>query len=297
MLLGLFGGGLIFGSLISVLLVKLLTGAPLMEVGVALSDPKNVQISRFVQAVGAFFMLGLPAIIFGIIVNKKPFNYLGFSTQFNYKQLLIVLLLLLASFFVVGSLAEVNQAIPISKNLQVTFKKLEDEYSKQVLALAQMNSAADYLLSLIILALLPAIFEEMFFRGAFQQVMISLTMNIFIGIFITSIFFSAIHLSYYAFLPRVFLGILLGYIFYYSKNIWLSIFLHFCNNAFVITQMYILSKAGKLNADALNETFPIYYGLLGIIAVFALFVVYKKECNRYIASKAVAEEEKIFNIH
>jgi predicted solute-binding protein len=56
--------------------------------------------------------------------------------------------------------------------------------------------------------------------------------------------------------------------------------------------MYILSKAGKLNADALNETFPIYYGLLGIIAVFALFVVYKKECNRYMRLKQLLRKKK-----
>src|SRR5258706_11305222 len=79
-------------------------------------------------------------------------------------------------------------------------------------AIANMKTTQDYIVSLLIIALLPAFFEEMLFRGSLQPVMISITKNTFAGILITSILFSAIHGSYYGFLPRVGLGLIIGYV-------------------------------------------------------------------------------------
>ncbi|MGN6618089.1 MAG: lysostaphin resistance A-like protein [Ilyomonas sp.] len=297
-LIGLFFGGLVFGGIATLFLVKGLLNVPLTQLAEVITNPANVQAARLIQVVGAFFMLALPAFIFALIVYKKPFEYLGFSRRANARQFFFVLLMLIASFAVVGALAELNQMIPISKSWQTYFQGKEDEYNKQVMALARMDSPLDYIWALLILALLPAIFEEMFFRGALQQVLIRLTHYVFIGIFITSILFSLVHASYYGFLPRLFLGMLLGYIFYYSKNIWLNVALHFLNNAIAITQMYMLSKEGKLNAEALNQTFPLYYGIIGFVAVLAIFVAYKRESERFLltTSKAEAEKNNAFNI-
>lgn len=298
-LIGLFVGGLVFGGIATLFVVKGMLNVPLTQLADAITNPANVQAARVIQVVGAFFMLALPAFIFAVIVYRKPFNYLGFSLRLNVRQFFYVLLLLIAAFAVVGALAQLNEMIPISKSWQTYFQGKEDEYNKQVMALAHMNSPVDYIWSLLILALLPAVFEEMFFRGALQQVMIRLTKYVFLGILITSILFSLVHASYYGFLPRLFLGMLLGYIFYYSKNIWLNITLHFLNNAFAITQMYVLNSKGKLNAEALNQTYPLYYGLIGLVAVLAIFVVYKRECERFLltASEIDAERDNAFNIH
>ncbi len=289
-LIGLFLAGLIFGSIITLLIIKLVFGIPFMDMAEAILNPKNVQAARLLQSVSAFFMFAVPAFVFALIIDKKPFRYLKFSGGFSAKQLFLIILLLFASLFVGGALAELNQIIPISKDLTAYFKKIEDSYNAQVMAMAHMDSLGEYFLSLIVLALLPALFEEIFFRGALQQVLIHLTRNAFTGIFITSILFSAIHLSYFGFLPRLFLGMLLGYIFYYSKSIWLNIATHFLNNAFVVTEMYVLSRSGKLTAEALDETFPLYFGLLSIIAVLALFVVFRKESERYLSAKAIVQQ-------
>ena len=130
-----------------------------------------------------------------------------------------------------------------------------------------MKTTLDYVLSLVIIALLPAVFEEMLFRGSLQPVFISVTRNAFAGILITSILFSAIHLSYYGFLPRLALGLIIGYISYFSKNLWLSVITHFLYNGFGVTQIYALSKAGKLNAESMDTTLPMY-GLIGLAALF-----------------------------
>jgi uncharacterized protein len=129
---------------------------------------------------------------------------------------------------------------------------------------------------------MPAIFEEMLFRGSLQQIMIALTRNAFIGILITSILFSASHVSYYGFLPRLFLGIMLGYLFYFSKNIWLSIIAHFLNNAYSLAVMFALSRTGKLNMEPLDETYPLYYGIIGAAVIILLFIAFDRESKKLL---------------
>ncbi|MGN6355230.1 MAG: lysostaphin resistance A-like protein, partial [Parafilimonas sp.] len=163
-------------------------------------------------------------------------------------------------------------------------KALENEYNQEMMAIASMKSVQDYLVSLVMIALLPAIFEEMLFRGALQPVMINLSKNVFIGIFLTSFLFSAIHISYYGFLPRLALGLMIGYVFYLSKNLWLSSITHFLYNAFGVSQMYVLSMRGQLTPEAMNaNNTPLIYGLLAAVSVIIIFRYFKKESEVVIS--------------
>ncbi len=282
-LIGLIGAGLVLASLVSVIIIKIMLNVPLNQLAAAVLDPKNIQVARFVQFASTFFLFALPAFAFAALVNRKPIQYLGFSTHANTRQFYIVLLLVIAALFAQSIFSQLNEMIPISKNLEQYFKQLEDDYAKEVLSMAQMKSFGDYIYALLILAFLPALFEEMFFRGALQQAFTGLFRNAFWGILITSIFFSAAHFSFYGFLTRMFLGMLLGYIFYYGKNIWLNITAHFLNNAVVVTALYMLSRSGKLTEKNLeDDNYPVFVGLLAIVAVFALFTFFKRECLKTV---------------
>ena len=277
-LIALLGAGLILASVVSVIIIKLALNVPLSGLAAAILDPKNIQVARFVQFVSTLFLFAMPAFVFAAIAERRPVYYLGFSTHSNARQFYLVLLLVIAALFAQSTISQLNEMIPLSKNWAATFKRMEDEYTKEVLGMAQMKNFGDYIYALIILAFLPALFEEMFFRGALQQTFVRLFRNAFAGILITSIFFSAAHFSFYGFLTRLFLGLLLGYIFYYSKNIWLNITAHFLNNAVVVTGLYLLSRSGKLTEKSLeDENYPIYVGIIAIVAVFALFTFFKRE--------------------
>ena len=297
-LLALLGAGLILASLISVIIIKLALGGPLSGMAAAILDPKNIQVARFVQFASTFFLFAIPAFVFAAIIERRPVQYLGFSTHSNARQFYIVLLLVIAALFAQSTISQLNELIPLSKNLQTTFKNMEDEYAKEVLSMAQMKTFGDYIYALIILAFLPALFEEMFFRGALQQTFIRMFRNAFWGILITSIFFSAAHFSFYGFLTRLFLGLVLGYIFYYSKNIWLNITAHFLNNGVVVTGLYLLSRSGKLTEKSLeDDNYPVYVGILAIVAVFALFTFFKRESvkNTVITQDGEREEYQLNN--
>jgi membrane protease YdiL (CAAX protease family) len=240
-------------------------------------------VARLLEATGSFFFVALPAIAFAFITNRSSFQFIGFNKLVSGKQVFLIIVIIFMALIVSGALSELNERIPISKEAAKYFQSLEDEYNKEMAAIANMKSSGDYILSLLLLGFLPALFEEMFFRGCLQQVMIGLAKNTFTAIFITSALFSAIHFSYYGFLPRLFLGLILGYIFYYSKNIWQSILAHFLINAFALTEMYSESLSGKPVVDSAEDHFPFYYGVIGIIAVIFLLRMFKKESQIVIS--------------
>ncbi|HYJ65068.1 MAG TPA: CPBP family intramembrane glutamic endopeptidase [Parafilimonas sp.] len=277
-LLCLVGVGLLVGSFISIAIIISNLHVPMAQLKDALLNSTNANLSRTIQFISTFFAMALPAIIFARIVNRKPFSYIGFNSAISGKQVFILVGIVLIGLILSAALSELNAMIPLSKSLAQSFKAMEDEYDKQVFAIANMKTVQDYIMSLIIIALLPAIFEEMLFRGCLQPVMINITKNVFVGILLTGILFSALHGSFYGFLPRLALGLILGYIFYFSKNLWLSIIFHFFNNALGITQMYALSRKGLLTQNAMNDdTLPLYYGLIALVALYFAFRFFKKE--------------------
>jgi hypothetical protein len=125
--------------------------------------------------------------------------------------------------------------------------------------------------------LLPAVFEEVIFRGALQNLLSRWMKTPVWAIVITSIIFSAFHGSYEGFLPRFVLGFILGWMFYRTGNIWTNIAAHFINNAIGITTLYFYSKPGQpTDLSKLDDRFPIWLGAAGVIAVIALLVVFDK---------------------
>lgn len=255
--------------------------------------PENVNWNRLLQVLSSFMVMALPAFLVATFNGGNPVYKIGFNEAISGRQTLIVVFMVIAAFMISGALGELNLMIPLPKSTELYFKKWEDEYNKEVLSITNMKSGFDYIISLLVLALLPAIFEEMLFRGCLQKIMISLTRNAFIGILITSIIFSAIHFSFYGFLPRLFLGLMLGYIFYYSKNIWLNIIAHFLNNAYPLTAMYGLARQGRPSEEVLQDTFPLYYGLIGAVILVLLFISFKKESERVLGYSQASDTNRL----
>lgn len=283
-LLCLTGVGLVIGTSISIFIALSYLHIPALQLQDALAKTENANLSRAIQFISTLFAMALPAIIFSRILNRKPFRYIGFNKAISGKQVFILIVIVIVALTLSAALSELNEMIPISKSLEQSFKKMEEEYNKEVFAIANMKTVQDYIVSLIIIALLPAIFEEMLFRGCLQPVMINITKNVFVGILITSILFSALHASFYGFLSRLALGVILGYIFYYSKNLWLPVIFHFLHNALGVTQLYALSKKGLLNSNAMSEdTLPLYYGLIALAALYFAFRIFKKESEVVIS--------------
>lgn len=276
------GLGMVLFSFFIGFIANYILHVPLAETEAAIYKPENIQVSRLLQVFSSFTMWGVPAILVAVVSGKDPGVQLGCNDTLSGKQAFLVVLMIISGIMLSGALADINRLIPLPQDTAKYFQGLEDNYNKQVMSVANMKTTNDYIFSLMILAIAPALFEELFFRGALQQIMVAWTKNAFAGILITSIIFSAIHISFYGFLPRLFLGLMIGYIFQYSKNLWLCVIAHFLYNAFSVTVLYSLSRSGKLTTEAMEETSPLYYGLIGAATIIMLFMAFKKESERVL---------------
>ena len=289
--LALIGVGIVAGSVASIVIVKIMMPhVSLFNLNKAILNPANANAMKVLQLVSTALMFFLPAFLFGLIAYKKPFSYLGFNIKISLKQVMMVVLIACMALFVGSAMGDLNERIPIPKHWQQKFKQAEDEYSEQVFAIAKMSNAKDYLLAVIIIALIPAIVEETFFRGMMQRFFSDWFRNPWLAIIVTSIIFSAIHMSYYGFLARAMLGIVLGLIYYYGKSIWLNILAHFLNNAVAVTMLYSYSLKGKLTKDALEDHFPIWLCLISIFLLGAFLLKFKNISEYFLKEKEFASQ-------
>lgn len=138
------------------------------------------------------------------------------------------------------------------------------------------NSTGDLMLGLLVIALLPAIGEELVFRGMLQPEFYRASGNQHAAIWITAIIFSAFHMQFFGFVPRLLLGVLFGYLYVWSGNLWLPILAHFVNNGFSVLMMYLYQK-GIIDLEVESTEAAPWPVVVSFTLVFAalLFYVYK----------------------
>ena len=148
----------------------------------------------------------------------------------------------------------------------------EEQLRELTLFITRFDSLGGLLLGLIVIAVLPAVGEELLFRGVGQRKLYELFGNPHAAIWTAALLFSAIHFQFYGFFPRLLLGALFGYIYYWSGNLWYAIAAHFVNNAFLLIMLY-LRQQGSIDFDVeSSEAAPwsvvILSLLIGAVALF-----------------------------
>ena len=137
--------------------------------------------------------------------------------------------------------------------------------------MTQMHSIWDLVFAILAIAVVPAIVEELYFRASLQKIIMDWSGKPFVAIVVTAILFSAFHFSYFGFLSRMPLGIVLGLIYYYTKTIWLPILMHFINNAIGVSALYAVRNNPKKIDQVLDTNLAYYWVLLGILLLVVLF--------------------------
>lgn len=274
-LLALCGAGLIIGTIAGAAVWVAMTGNSFMSIAKDLTNPKFANAARILQLVAVFFSFFVPAVVTARLMGRQPFRRLGYREGFNAPQLILAVAIIIVCMPLVGALSELTQLIPLSKGATAYFKHMEDNYNSQAEALALIRSPAEFVFSLVVMALIPALFEETLFRGALQRILIQWFKKPIPAIIVTGIIFSLLHVSYYGFLSRLALGIVLGLLFYYSGSIWLSMAAHFANNAVAVCYMYYLTTAGKPVSKAIDDSAPVWWALPSVILVILLLKAFR----------------------
>lgn len=238
---------------------------------------ENADIFRWSQLITTVFLFFMPTVLYAWLCHVKAFKHLGFNNQIHIRQVVLIVLIMLAASPIVDMLQQFTQMLPWSKAILLKFKTAEDDYFKQVMVIGRMDNFMDYIISMIMVALLPAVFEEILFRGGLQNLLSRWFKMPVLAIIVTSIIFSAIHGSYLGFLSRFALSFILGWMFYRTGNIWLNIIAHFFNNGLAITLLYLSIKPGtKMDPSIMEEHYPLWLGVIAIGIVAGLFIYLDK---------------------
>jgi membrane protease YdiL (CAAX protease family) len=278
-LIGFVGAGLVIASIAS--LIPLLTQPGMGDIFKGNAEnimdklfvPENAGILRFVQFISALFLFFIPAVVYAKVCHKRSFAHLGFKHKVTAGQGIVVIVLMLACLPLVGMLSELTEMLPFSEATMKKFKLAEEEYAKQISVIGRMDNFLDFLISLFMLAILPAVFEETLFRGAAQNLLSRWFKMPILAIIITSIIFSAVHFSYLGFLSRLLLGFVLGWVYYRTGNLWLSIIGHVTNNAAALIVLYIMKlKDPNIDLNKADPDFPFWLGFVGLATVVLLLI-------------------------
>ena len=224
---------------------------------------------KFLQGFSSLIFFFLPAFLFAVFVfTGKYFRFLGFRPAQKPGMYLIAPVLILFALFFAFWLGKLNEFIPLPDWM----KMMEENTAKQMTEFLKVNDWKDIVINLIVIGFLPAVCEEIFFRGALQRVMIHLTKSPWTGIIISAFLFSALHLQFQGLLPRMFLGIVLGALYWYSGSLWTSIIAHFVNNAL---QVLVVSFYPKY-IDT-NPSMPFWLPLVSGVLVIVLLYFYRRQ--------------------
>jgi uncharacterized protein len=247
-----------------------------------LDTPAYLSAGRAAQALLSVCLFGIPALVFGYLSHEQPFSFLGFKEPKPAGMWLASLLLFLVALPMVAWVSQLNHHLslpPSLAGLEKSIRAAEERTSASIKQMLQMRNTGEMLLMVGILALIPAIVEELFFRSVLQRIFIYVTRRPWAGIVITAIIFSAIHGQFLGFFPRLFLGVLLGAVYWYSGSIWPAIGLHFLNNAAQVIAVY-------RNPALADKEWDIPFTLVAgstILAAIVLWWMHQKSDTQYAA--------------
>ncbi|MBR6439254.1 MAG: CPBP family intramembrane metalloprotease [Bacteroidales bacterium] len=255
---------LIFGLIFSSLLGFLIT----MMNGGGFTDLKNLQITQILNQVVGFM---LPPVLYVLLVKEKPFNYLGFKKIPIWSLLGIVAMLTIIPFL--SMVSEWNDGIVFPESLRALEEKLRGTQEMSEKIIKMFISQGSLFSSLVIIAALAAVSEELLFRSVIQKAFVKVIGNPHLAIVVTAIIFSAFHMDFFGFFPRAILGLMLGYMFYFSGSIFPSMLMHFVNNATIVVLYYMNTRGfSDIDVESFGSTSNAIVIILSLIVTVAIFI-------------------------
>ena len=211
------------------------------------------------QGISSTMMFVVPPIVYYFVTRKERQMFeLGFRSINKPWPLFLLaaIVLMYVSTPVTATLTTWNESMKLGgafQALEDMMKTMEETTAALTKQMLNVDTIGGLLFNLLIIALIPAVGEELTFRGVLQQGL-SRRMNPHVAIALSAAIFSFIHFQFYGFLPRMFLGLLMGYMFYVTNSLWTTMLMHFLNNGTVVVVYYLSNKGIIEDAEHWGET-------------------------------------------
>jgi uncharacterized protein len=247
---------------------------------------------QFSQQVGLFL---IPALMAAYLIRRDDESFLKMGRFPRPIDIMMVVLLGILIIPLLNFTLVLNSRMVLPEflsGIQQWMKTKEDTASHLTELLITSSGALTLAINIFILAVVPAFCEELLFRGLLQQIVCRLFRSSHIGIWVTAIIFSTIHFQFFGFVPRLILGLLFGYLFYWSRNLWYSIIAHFINNIIPVTVSYFtgwksLGEQAGNGKESLTFPFPAV-----ILSVLILFYFWREFKRRSVSAPGVSARDK-----
>lgn len=276
---------LLFGAILSSLVG---TGLFFMFHGLSGNITQYPDMMRMMQLISALGTFLLPALAVAWLCSSDPTSYLYIKRRVDVKILLLVLIsiFLFSPTITLTALLNKQMVLPSFMAPIENWMKAQEALAEQLTnTLLEGSGVLTLLYNLLVIAVMAGITEEFLFRGALQRIIGQWTTNHHIVIWSAAIVFSAFHMQFYGFLPRMLLGAYFGYLLYWGRNIWIPVLAHFVNNAFAVFSMSDTRlKDNEFITGDISNANLLPYSALAIITLI-LFALLAQHIRRLLQPK------------
>lgn len=249
----------------------------------SLNSPEGINILKYFQVVQSIGLFVAPPFAIGFLYHGNLGEYLKINRSTKIQSYLLATVCLLAVIPFINFLGAINNQMSFPESLsglETWMKTMEYAAKTMIEKFMDVDSISGLMFNIFMIAVLPALGEELMFRGVIQRIFASWTKNYHWGIWITAFLFSAMHMQFYGFLPRMALGAMFGYLLVWTGTMWVPILAHFVNNLIGVLGYFLIGK-GVISNDieewgTNSEQIPLV--AVSVLTVgFLLFLIYRSE--------------------
>lgn len=267
-------------TVICVLLTSVMTGL------ITYSEQTTVRL-RIATVIQDVFMFIVPSVLTAMIICRKPADFLMIDKRPAIWLSILVISTIIASVPAMNVIIKWNASLQFPESLtgiEQWMREAEDKAAVFTQTLIGGTGIGSLIMALMIVGVLAAFSEEIFFRGTLQRLFSTSGLGIHAAVWTTAFIFSAIHVQFFGFVPRLLLGAFFGYVVAWSGNLWLGVLAHFTNNALAAVAMTLAgtnSFAKAISPADTNITTSdiILAGGSAAIVIFLIIGIKKVSCR------------------
>jgi len=230
------------------------------------------------QAVNHLGTFLIPSLLYWYTIEHRTWRQFNIRPVSTVSGLGLVVLIVIAFIPFDGLIIEWNQGIHLPQTLaplEEWVRAKEKELEGVTKYLTTFRSAGQLLIALLVIAVIPAIGEETLFRGILQRNLTYWSGNVHVGVWVAAALFSAIHVQFLGFFPRMLLGALFGYLYVWSGSLWVPILAHFINNGFTVLMVYLYQqKVVSMDIES-TEAVPLLGALVSGVFTAGMLYYFK----------------------
>lgn len=286
-------------------------------------QPLSVNAMKWIQFFQSTAMFLLPPLCMAYLWSKQPLAWLSLkgyhggksasgnaenvgnadnagNGKWSANSMVLAVVVMLVALPAINLLAHINQQMTLPaflEPLEAWMKRQEETAQLLTEQFMQVTTYSGLIINLLLMALLPAVAEELTFRGVLQKLLQGTKVAEaqsckvpHVAIWCSAILFSAIHLQFYGFLPRMLMGALFGYALAWTGSLLAPILMHFTNNAAAVVLYFISLRAGwdMKQIDAIGTNNTLWLGVVSMVITIVGIYAFRRSTTISNASSRIS---------